>query len=353
MQQFKEAFTPYTQELDAVEAELIEEDMDAWLGLGENKMINREIHFIRQSVEPVKKMLAALEKYQENSAQLSNVIPDDRVFPAVEFSFNNKLKYMTSACDDVIFEFIHSNPIFGKLNAFDRFRANDTSEEVRHIFHISSFGDEIVTDNGVFCAIDLNIKIKYPIIEKFIEEALGELYHLSGVSSVLWLSDGFPEEEIYHNPEEEVDYNQTYMIDISNPTAKKKSIAEFIDKYHQWLEPIRQKMRSPECLADFEFCPTPDFAHKKISWEIRRLAYLYLYEEKATLERYIKHFKEDFIPYAQELDTVEAGLTEEDMDFWSMEENKMINREISSIRKSVEQTKKMLAALEKYQENAA
>jgi len=84
-----------------------------------------------------------------------------------------------------------------------------------------------------------------------------------------------------------------------------------------------------------------------------RLAYLYLYEEKAMLEHYIKYFKEAFDPYVQELDTVEAGLTEEDMDFWNWEEDKMINRETHTIRKSVNQVKKMLAALEKYQENAA
>jgi len=143
---------------------------------------------------------------------------------------------------------------------------------VRHVFHISSFEDEIVTDNGVFCAIDLFIKIKYLNIEKFIEKALGELYHLSGVSSALRLSDKFPEEEIFYNPEEEIFFNQTYMIDISDPATKKKSIAEFIDKYYQWLEPVRQKMRSPECLTDFEFYPTPDLPHKKLSWEIRRLA---------------------------------------------------------------------------------
>jgi len=142
-------------------------------------------------------------------------------------------------CDEVMFEFINSKPIFGKPNEFNRFKANDTSKEVEHIFHISSFDDEVITDKGVFCAIDLAIDIKYIKIEKFIDETLRGVSSSDGISSALCLRNGFPQEEIH--------YHQKYLIDISNPAAKKKSIAEFIDKYYQWLEPIRQKMRSPEC----------------------------------------------------------------------------------------------------------
>jgi len=103
-------------------------------------------------------------------------------------------------------------------------------------------------------------------------------------------------------------------------------------------------MRSPECLANFEFCPSPEY--NRLSWEIRRIAYLHLYENKATLEHYMKYFKEAFIPYIQELDAAEAELTEEDMDVWSVKENKLINLELHRIRRSVEKVKKMLAAVE-------
>jgi len=245
-------------------------------------------------------------------------------------------------CDEIISAFMQSSSIFSNLNEFNRFSANDTHGNVKHAFYISPYPDGIINIKGKnFFTISFSLEIRYLHIEQLIENILGDLYPSGCPSVVLNLSDGFPEEHLYSH--------RNYLIDVSSAAAQKKSIQEFIEKYYKWIEPVRQKMRSIECLADFEFCPSPE--RNTLSWELRRLAYLYLYE-KNILNNYIKHFKEDFVPYVQELDMAEAELTEEDMDFWSAKEDKLVNLELHTIRRSVEQVKKMLSALEKYQENA-
>jgi len=148
--------------------------------------------------------------------------------------------------DEIIFAFMKSNSIFGNLNAFDKFPANDTHENVEHIFRIFPDPDEVINiGDRNFFVISLRISIRYFHIERLIEKALDDLYPSNCPSAVLDLSDGFPGVHLYSY--------RNYLIDISSAAAQKKSIQEFIDKYYTWLEPIRQKMRSLECLADFEF----------------------------------------------------------------------------------------------------
>jgi len=240
--------------------------------------------------------------------------------------------------DEITSAFMQSNSTFGNLNEFDRFSANDTHKNVEHIFRISPDPEGVINMAGKnFFVVFLKINIRYLHIEELIEKALGDLYFSNCPSAVLNLSDGFPEEHLYSY--------QNYLIDVSSAAAQKKSVQEFIDRYYKWLEPIRKKMRSHECLADFEFYPhSQENDHDPMHWEMRRLAYLYLYE-KNTLKPYIKHLKAQFLPYVKYIEEEEAGLKEEDMNLLTSG-GRMVNLEIYTAKRAIEEMKKMLAALE-------
>jgi len=239
-----------------------------------------------------------------------------------------------SILDEITSAFMRSNSIFSDLDEFGRFQANDTQKNVEHIFHVSIPEGVTDIDERIFFAVNLNINVTYLHIEEFIKKALGHLYDPSWSSALLLLQDGFPLGELHDD--------KHYLIDISSVAAKKKSIQGFIDKYYQWLEPIRKKMRSPECLIDFEFHLNPEC--EPIYWEIRRLTYLFLHE-KATLKPYLENLKEQFFPFVKEIEADEARLKAKDIDSFS-DEDHMENWEIFIAKKAIEEMKKMLAAVE-------
>jgi len=235
----------------------------------------------------------------------------------------------------VIYEFMKSNAAFGNLDEDDRFYASDTPKGVQNIFRISPVLEEVATENGVFVKIDVDVHVIYDEIEKIFDELLGEL-SFSGVSGTLNLMNLAPEEELY--------FGYTYLINISSESEKKKSIDKMIALYYQWIEPVRKKMHSLRCLMDFTFYPNPegDF----IGWELRRLAYLYMYE-RAMLKPYIENLNERFLLYIKEIDEAEAELEEEDFNFHLFRENKLVNLTIHTHRQWVTKMKNLLAALEK------
>jgi len=235
----------------------------------------------------------------------------------------------------VIYELMKSNAAFGNLDEDDRFYASDTPEGVRNIFRISPVLEEVTAENGIFLKIGLNVYVIYEEIEKLFDELLGEL-SFSGVSGTLDLMNWVPEEYLY--------LGYKYLINISNELEKKKSIDELIALYYQWIEPVRKKMHSPRCLMDFDFHPKPK--GESIGWELRRLAYLYLYE-RAMLKPYIENLNERLLIHIKEIDRAEAELKEGDFNFWLGKEKKLVNLTIHTHRQWVTKMKNLLAVLEK------
>jgi len=235
----------------------------------------------------------------------------------------------------VIYEFMKSNAAFGNLDEDGRFYASDTPKGVQNNFDISSTLAKKEMENGVFVEIDFSLYVIYNEIEKIFDELLGEL-SFSGVSEDLNLMNWFPEENLY--------CGCTYLINISSELENKLSIDKFIALYYQWIEPVRKKMHSPRCLMDFDFHPSPK--GESIGWELRRLAYLYLYE-RALLKPYIKNLNERLLIHIKEIDRAEAELEEGDFNFWLGKEKKMVNLTIHTHRQWVTKMKNLLAVLEK------
>jgi len=236
----------------------------------------------------------------------------------------------------VIYELMKSNAAFGNLDEDDRFYASDTPKGVKNIFRISPVLEELTIKHRVFAKINLNVYVIYDEIEKIFDELLGEL-SFSGVSGSLDLMNWIPEDNLYRG--------YTYLINVSGELEKEKSIDRFIDLYNTWIEPVRKKMHYPRCLMDFDFHPEPK--GESIGWELRRLAYLYLYE-RAMLKPYIENLNERLLIHIKEIDRAEAELEEGDFNFWLGKEKKMVNLTIHTHRQWVTKMKNLLTVLEKY-----
>jgi len=146
-------------------------------------------------------------------------------------------------------------------------------------------------------------------------------------------------------PEEDLYSGYAYLINISSESEKKISIDKFIALYYQWIEPVRKRMHFPRCLMDFDFHPKPK--GNPIGWDLRRLAYIYIYE-RAMLKPYIANLNERFLLYIKEIDEAEAELEEEDFNFYLFRENKLVNLTIHTHRQWAAKMKNLLTVLEKY-----
>jgi len=201
-----------------------------------------------------------------------------------------------------------------------QFYATDVPKDVIHRFHIFSPADEIKKDGKNFIPISLSVHIIFYDIEKLIVDALGESpSHLH--TYTLGLSRGFPKEELY--------LNQMYLIDISSNVAKKLSINCFVRGYEKLLEPIRQKMRTPDCLGDDQFFPFHE--GDPLGWVMCRIAWHYLNNSKEEFEAYAERLKEPLALHEMEIEEK------------AQEEGEHIFIQIS--RKTAARTKRLLAAL--------
>jgi len=197
---------------------------------------------------------------------------------------------------------IEKNPAFefikNSSENFDKFQATDTSDDTSHIFHIYSPSWAKNKSSGKSLAIVMNIGVTFTRIEKLIAEIL-EYSMPHPVSYGIDLSDGFPEKYLYDK--------HIYTIDLSSNAAIHKSIDLFVDNYNKYLEPLRLKIRSPNCFSD-ELLDTYPISNP-LRLLLRRIAWVYLYRSRDEFSFYAKNLNKELIPYTKEIDEMGEEVT--------------------------------------------
>jgi len=236
---------------------------------------------------------------------------------------------------DFISSMVYVNPWLEDLKDDCRIRATDTLDNVEHIFYVS-VDDELKKSNSLFVAVSLRFEVIFKDIENVIAKALGDTEPWR-VSCNLWLSEELCGEKLL--------INQEYLIDVSSDVAKKKSLSQFFEMYNKKIEPLRKKMRSQECLDDYEFYPDP--RGSELLWEMRRIVYLFLYR-KEKFKSYIDGFKDGLKMYIEKIDAIEKELGNEHNNLQVLEDGELAAKNIFVYqqRKWLEEANKILWALE-------